>query len=210
VQETTTRSVGPEQGPPPGATGEITQWLRAWKAGDARAFERLLAHVRGDLRGMAAARLRGQDTPSLAAADLVQEALLRVLPGAVTFQDSAHFFGTLALAMRQILVDHARARAAQKRGGPAGEGQGWRRVTWSLADPGEESPAVDLIHLDQLFGQLENLDPRAARICELTYFAGLERAAIAETLDLSLATVDRDLRFARAWLASHLSQDLPG
>ena len=188
--------------------GDITGWLAAWRGGDAQAMNQLLQRVRGELRRMAASRLRGHETPSLAADDLIQEALLRVLPHEGVWQDRAHFFGTLALAMRQVLVDHARARQAIKRGG-SGDGDAWRRVTWSVSEHGEEALDLDLLHFDQLFRQLEKLDPRAARIVELAYFVGLPQADIGDVLAVSVATVERDLRFARSWLGAQLARDLP-
>lgn len=189
--------------------GDITGGLAAWRQGDAQAFNRLLQRIRGDLRRMAAARLRGHETPSLASDDLIQEALLRVVTHEVDWKDRAHFFGTLAVAMRQVLVDHARARQALKRGGGADDGGAWQRITWSVSQHGEEALIVDLLNFDQLFRQFQSLDPRAARIVELAYFAGLERADIADLLDLSLATVERDLRFARSWLGAQLAREIP-
>jgi RNA polymerase sigma factor (TIGR02999 family) len=95
-----------------------------------------------------------------------------------------------------------RARLADKRGGAR------VRLTLSAADIGEESMAADLLTLDALLTRLAERDPRAAQVLELTYFAGLERAAIAEVLGLSVPTVDRELRFARAWLVERLGREL--
>jgi RNA polymerase sigma factor (TIGR02999 family) len=151
---------------------------------------------------MAASRLRGAESPSLAAADLVQDALLKVMQSRPAWQDRAHFFATMSLAMRSVLVDHARARLADKRGGQ------WQRLTYTLTNHGEESLVADLLTLDALLNQLHGLDSRAAEILQMTYFGGLAQEEIATVLGLSTPTVARDLRFARAWLASQLQRDL--
>ncbi|MFG6429446.1 ECF-type sigma factor [Roseateles sp. LYH14W] len=189
--------------PPPAADGRpLTQLLRDWQAGDAQALRRLLAWVQAELMRLAQSRLRGQDSPSLGAEDLLQEALLRLVNGAPDWHDRQHFFATVSLAMRQVLVDHARRRQAGKRAA----GAGWQLVDWTLADPGEEAQTADLLTLDSLLQQLEAEDPRAAQIVQLTYFVGLEREDIATLMSLSVATVDRELRHARAWLSAGLGR----
>lgn len=180
----------------------LTVLLNAWKAGDAEALSSLLHQVMGDLQRMAASRLRGTETPSLAAGDLVNEALLKVMESPPGWNDRAHFFATVSLAMRSILVDHARARQADKRGGQ------WERLTYTLSAVGEESLVADLLTLDALLTQLHALDARAAEVLQMTYFAGLQREDIATVLGISVPTVDRELRFARAWLSSQLGRDL--
>jgi len=151
---------------------------------------------------MAASRLRGAESPSLATGDLLNEALLKIIESPVEWKNRQHFFSTVSLAMRSVLVDHARARQSDKHGG------NWRRATLTLSAVGEESMVADLLNLDALLTELHNNDPRAAEILQLTYFGGMNREDIATTLDLSLATVDRELRFARAWLRSSLGRDL--
>jgi RNA polymerase sigma factor (TIGR02999 family) len=174
--------------------------LRAWEGGDRAAFGRVVQQVIGDLQRMAASRLRGADTPSLAAGDLVNEALLKVMDSPPDWQNRAHFFATMSLAMRSVLIDHARARRADKRGGE------WQRLTYTLTGVGEESMVADLLTLDKLLTQLAADDPRAAEILQMTYFAGMEREDIATVLGISVPTVDRELRFARAWLAEQLGR----
>lgn len=194
-----------ESAPPPSAadaTSSLTVLLHAWQRGDHAAFARVMEQVHADLMRMAASRLQGMEAPTLAKGDLVSEAVLRVMESPPDWQNRAHFFATLSLTMRSVLVDHARARQAQKRGGA------WSRVTYTLSALGEESMAADLLTLDALLRQLAADDPRAAEILQLTYFAGLGRADIAAVLDISVPTVDRELRFARAWLAEQLERGL--
>lgn len=189
--------------PPPAADGRpLTQLLRDWQAGDAQALRRLLAWVQAELLRLAQSRLRGQDSPSLGAEDLLQESLLRLANGAPDWHDRQHFFATVSLAMRQVLVDHARRRQAGKRAA----GAGWQLVDWTMADLGEEAQTADLLTLDRLLQQLEAEDARAAQIVQLTYFVGLEREDIATLMSLSVATVDRELRHARAWLSAGLGR----
>jgi RNA polymerase sigma factor (TIGR02999 family) len=180
----------------------LTQLLQDWQAGDGRALGRLLAWVQGELLRLAQSRLRGHDSPSLAAEDLVQESLMKLAQGAPDWNDRQHFFATVSLAMRQVLVDHARRRLAAKRAG----GAGWSPVEWTLSDVGEEAQTADLLTLDRLLQQLEAADPRAAQIVQLTYFIGLQREEVAVVMSLSVATVDRELRHARAWLSAGLGR----
>jgi RNA polymerase sigma factor (TIGR02999 family) len=180
----------------------LTRWLHAWQQGDREAFGQLIAHVHTELRRMAVSRLRGADTPSLAVDDLLHESLLKLMAAPPEWQNRAHFFATLALTMRSVLVDHARARQTDKRGA------GWQQVTFSLAEIGEESMTASLLTLDALLTQLAAADPRAAEILQLTYFGGLGREDIALVLGLSIPTIDRELRFARAWLSARFEHDL--
>lgn len=183
---------------------QLTVLLHAWERGDNGAFGRLVAMVQPELQRMASSRMRGAETPSLAQGDLLQEALLKLMQSPPSWRDRAHFFGTVSMTMRSVLVDHARARQADKRGGDQ------RRVTYTLSDIGEESNTADLLTLDALLMQLEQHDARASEILQLFYFGGLDRDDIAKVLDLSVPTVDRELRFARAWLSSQLKRELGG
>ena len=180
----------------------LTLLLHAWKQGDQAAFSRIVGAVHGELMRMAASRLRGPEAVTLSRGDLLNEAMLRVMESPPSWTDRAHFFATISLTMRSVLVDHARARLSQKRGGDQ------QRVTWTLSAIGEESMAADLLTLDALLRRLAEDDPRAAEILQLTYFAGLQRQDIAAVLDISVPTVDRELRFARAWLSEQLERDL--
>lgn len=187
---------------PPADPRPLTQLLHDWQAGDGQALRQLLAWVQGELLRLAQSRLRGQDSPSLAADDLLQESLLKLLARPPAWNDRQHFFATVSLAMRQVLVDHARSRQAAKRAG----GAGWQLVDWTLDELGEEAQTADLLTLEQLLQQLEAEDPRAAQVVQLTYFVGLEREEIAAVMGLSVATVDRELRHARAWLSVGLGR----
>ena len=181
---------------------ELTVLLRAWRDGNGDAFEAVARAVQGEFLRMAASRLAGHDQATLAKGDVVNEVWLRLMQSDKGWANRAHFFATAALTIRSVLTDHARARLADKRGG------GRVRMTLTESAMGEESMAADLLTLDRLLSQLQALDPRAAAVVELTYFTGLQRAQIAEVLDISLATADRELRFARAWLGQRMSTQL--
>lgn len=177
----------------------LTQLLVAWRGGSREAFDRLLERVYADLKRIAAQRLHRFGGPvTLSATELAHEAVLDLAHGETSFSDRAHFFATLSMAMRSILVDHARARAAEKRGGD--------RVFLSLssADAREDAMALDLLALEQALTTLEQVDPRSARAMHLSCFGGLEQDQIGTVLGVSIPTIKRDLRFARAWIAKAL------
>jgi len=189
--------------PPPGHTVEaMTVLLQAWRRGDDAAFGRVVQAVHGEFMRMAASRLRGHDASTLGKGDVVNEAMLRLMQAPAEWQNRAHFFATVSLTMRSVLREHARARLADKRGGERVQ------LTLTSAALGEESMAADLLTLDALLDQLALHDPRSAQVLEMTYFTGLQRSDIAEVLAISVPTVDRELRFARAWLAEQLGRDL--
>lgn len=189
--------------PDPGQTvADMTLLLQAWKAGSDQAFARLVQALHGEFLRMAASRLRGHDSGTLDRGDVVNEAMLRLMRSPTEWVNREHFFATVSLVMRAVLREHARARVADKRGGER------LRLTLTNLQLGEDSMAADVLTLDALLTRLEANDPRSARILELTYFTGLARGDIAEVLSISLATVDRELRFARAWLAEQLGREL--
>lgn len=184
------------------ADADLTGMLQAWRGGDRAALDRLLPEVYDLLRRMAAGRVAGAGpAASLEPTALVHEALLRMLGGSPDLQNRAHFLAVAALQMRAVLVDHARARLAAKRGGGA------LMLTLGAAErqPAGDGVEIDLLALDQALAQLAEQDPRTARTVEMSYFAGMSRDEIAEVLQVSEATVDRDLRFARAFLNRQLS-----
>lgn len=184
---------------PPAA--DVTVLLRRWRGGDAHALDRLLPLVYDTLRGLASQRLsRSTPTVSLQGTSLVNEALLRLIEGGLDWRDRAHFMAIAALKMRAVLVDHARSRSADKRGGGA------VHVTLSQArGVGVGAPEVEVLALHEALAKLAVQDERAAKTVEMAYFGGLERGEIAEVLGVSVPTVDRDLRFAKAWLNKTLS-----
>jgi RNA polymerase sigma factor (TIGR02999 family) len=152
-----------------------------------------------------AARAMGRETPdhTLQATALVNEAYLRLIDQRrVQWRNRAHFFGVAAQLMRRILVDHARGRLAEKRGG------GLRQVTLGNADAaGDTTPdesGVDVLVLHEALERLAAIDPRQARIVELRYFGGMNIEDTAEALDLSPATIKREWAVARMWLRREL------
>jgi len=167
----------------------ITQLLMDWQAGDQQALNRLMPLVHDHLRQLAGRYMR-----------LVNEAFLKLVDNSVGWQSRAHFIAIAARAMRQILVDHARARRRQKRGGADVQ------VTLHDAMLADNSQP-DLLDIEQALTDLGQLDERKARIIELSFFGGMTYDEIAEALDISPATVDRELRFSRAWLQRELSQE---
>lgn len=182
----------------------LTRLLHAWHRGDTSALGALLQQVQAELLRMAGSRLGTADGRTLSRADLLHEALLKLMDRTPDWKDRAHFFGTVSLAMRSVLVDHARERMAAKRGGELD------RVTFTVSLAGEESMVADLLTLDRLLQRLQTEDARAAEVLNLTYFAGLQREDIAQVLGVSVPTVDRELRFARAWLSEQLGRDIGG
>ncbi len=180
----------------------LTLLLRAWRQGSDTAFGTLIDQVYEQLRALAAKRLRQSGGfATLSPTELIHEALLGVMDVPKEFENRVHFFATMSLALRSILVDHARARSAGKRGG------GLLRVTLSSVESEEEGRIFDLLAIEEALTRLEKLDPRCGQILHLTCFAGLTRGEIAGMLGISVPTVDRELRFARAWLKRALSRD---
>jgi RNA polymerase sigma factor (TIGR02999 family) len=180
----------------------VTELLRAWGAGDARASEELVPLVYAELRRQARRALRREgEGHTLQATALVHEAWLR-LDGQhdARWESRTQFLAVAAQMMRRVLVDHARTRRAVKRGG------GGTQVTLSEADRAVATPDdVDVLALDDALGRLAVLDPRKARVVELRYFAGLTIPEVAETLGISLATVGREWAIARMWLHRELA-----
>ena len=178
-------------------SGNVSQLLLAWRGGDRGALDRLIPLVHAELRRMAEQCMRGERAGhTLQPTALVNEAYLRLIGSSVAWQDRAHFFAVAATTMRRVLVDHARARGRLKRAA--------RPV--SLEDSILVAPdrADDLLVVDDALERLAVRDARAAQVVELHYFGGLTYEETAEALAVSAATVDRDLRFARAWLHREL------
>lgn len=156
----------------------------------------MLPIVYGELRRLAASYLR-RERPghTLQPTALVHEAYVRLIDQRqIDWSNRAQFVGIAAVMMRRILVNHARDRVAEKRGGGA------EHVPMTLAGEGIGAPEVNLLDLHEALNDLAETDPRKAKIVELKFFGGLTTGEIAETLDVSTATVERDWKFARAWL----------
>lgn len=181
------------------APGNITQLLVAARDGDCSAFDQLFALVYHDLRRIARGQ-RHEGGETLRATALVHEAYLKMMQGAsMPPTDRGHFFSTAARAMRQILVDRARRRNAQKRGAGAGIEALDEEHVGAGASPEE------ILGVDRALERLEELDPRLVRLVELRYYAGLSVEETAEALAVSERTVKRDWRRARAFLFEQLS-----
>ncbi len=160
--------------------------------------------VYGDLERMARSHLRRERSGhTLETSDLVSEAYLRLGLDARTFENRSHFFAAAAVAMRRVLVDHARRRAADKRGGDV------HPVTFEDLAVHAEEPSVDILVLDEALEALAAHDERLARLVQLRYFVGLSIQETAEMLGVSPATVKRDWTYARAWLLERMRDSEP-
>ncbi len=180
----------------------VTQMLQAITAGDETAPERLLAVVYDELRRLAHGYMRNERADhTLQATALVHEAYLRLVDWEnVTWQNRAHFFATAARVMRRILVDHARDRNAQKRGG------GIRTIALDKAVSFGSNENIDIVSLDEALAELAGFDPQQAQIVELRFFAGLTIEETAHALKVSESTVKRDWQIAKAWLYNRLKE----
>ena len=187
----------------PDARHDPTGLLRAWAAGDANALARLIPVVEAELHRIAQRCLRNERAGhSLQATALVNEAYLRLVDvRRVQWKDRAHFLAMSARVMRRVLVDHARARAGQKRGGAAA------RVTLVDDMGGTDERHHDVLALDDALTALAAIDPRKATIVEMKFFGGLTGEEIARLLEISTDTVTRDWTLAKAWLLRELSGD---
>jgi RNA polymerase sigma factor (TIGR02999 family) len=178
------------------SASRVTRLLLDWSDGDERARDEMLPLVYEELRRLAALYLlRERHDHTLQPTALVHEAYLRLIDQRqVNWQNRAQFVGLAAVMMRRILVNYARDRAAGKRGGNL------QKVPLSDADEPGVPQDVDVIVLHAALDQLSTLDPRKSQIVELKFFGGLTTREIAEVLQLSQATIERDWSFARAWL----------
>lgn len=179
---------------------QVTRLLHAWREGDPRALENLTPLVYQELRRLAGHQIRGERAGHvLQTTALVHEAFLRLVDLELGFNDRVHFFAMASRLMRRVLVDLARERRAAKRGGDA--------VVLELdeARHAGSAPRSDVLDLDRAIDELAERDPRKARAVELKFFAGLTLAEIAEVLEISHATVERDLKMAKAWLTRRLA-----
>ncbi|MBK8268779.1 MAG: sigma-70 family RNA polymerase sigma factor [Planctomycetes bacterium] len=182
-------------------SSEVTRLLTEIRQGDANAAERLLPLVYEELRTLAGRLMRSERTGhTLQPTALVHEAYLRLVGADVGWQGRSHFVGVAARAMRQILVNHALARRAEKRGG------GRTPVSLELDDAvvAFESRSIDLIALDEALKKLGEVDPDQCRIVECRFFVGMTMIEIAELTERPLRSVEQDWSMARAWLRRQL------
>ena len=184
------------------ATGDVTSLLRIWSEGDERAFDRLIPLVYDELHRMALRYLAGERSDvSLQATGLVNEVCLRLLGwDQVRWQNRGHFFGVSAQMMRRVLVDIARRRRADRRGGAA------VHLPLDSVDVALSEPDADLVAVDDALERLAAQDPRKARVVELRFFGGLSMDETAQALGVSVRTAHNDWAFARAWLYRTLTE----
>ena len=180
----------------------LTILLEEWRKGDGKALEDVIAFAFAQLKLMAAHRVQNNAGLTISPLELLNEAVIRLMESETNFKNRAHFFATISLHMRSILVDHARARQTNKRG------CGAIHITLNNDDSGEDAMTLELIALDNALNKLEKKDARAAQILHLTYFAGLDRQSIASVIEISIPTIDRELRFARAWLSEQIGYSI--
>lgn len=180
---------------------QITHLLIDWSKGDESALEQLMPLVYEELHQMARRYMRGQSPGhSMQATELIHEAYLKIARSEDrNWENRAHFFGVAARAMRQILVDHARSKSSQKRGG-------WQeRITLADDAATTRNSSREIVALDDALKNLEQIDERRSRVVELKFFGGLTADEIAEVLKISPETVNRDWKFARTWLLRELA-----
>ncbi len=180
--------------------GEVTQLLHGARDGDPGALDRLLPLIYDELQAIARRQLkREQVGHTLQPTALVHDAYLKLADQArVEWRDRAHFLGIAARAMRQVLIDYARRRGAEKRGGDA------VRTTLSNQELALDLPLEELLALDDALDQLAGVDERLRQVVEYRFFGGMSEAEIAEVLGVSTRTVQRDWLRARAWLYAKL------
>lgn len=186
------------------STHDVTRLLHAWSDGDPRASEQLLPIIYDDLRRLAREQMRRErGGHTLQPTALVHEVYQRLVDGAsVQYRSRIHFHSLAARAMRRILIDHARARQAQRRGG--GVGHISLAETPTVAQAEQDDREGILVELDEALGRLGKDHPRMGQVVELRFFGEMELADIAEVLGVAERTVKRDWQFAKLWLRREL------
>ena len=183
------------------SSSEVTQLLHSWRSGSEEALEQLVPLVYDELRRIAQLHMRGErSNHTLQPTALVNQAYERLLGLEVDWADRAHFLNMASRTMRRVLVDHARARRREKRGGDR------QQVTLDdgVFGPVGEGDGPDLVELDDALTRLAEIDTRKADVLQAHYFGGLGYRELAEAFSISEATVHRELRMARAWLGREL------
>lgn len=177
----------------------VTELLAAHRAGDEKALERAFAMVYADLRRAAHMQLGSGSTPTLNTTSLVNELYLKLVDrGQAQPNDRGHLLALASRAMRQIIIDYARERQAKKRGG------GEAHVPLSKVQISVEDQAEQLLAIDEALARLTSLDERLVHIVECRFFSGLTEKETAQALDMSVSTVQRDWKRAKAWLREHM------
>ena len=191
--------------PPPGQGRSVTELLSSWCAGDAGALAELTPLVHAELHRLARRQMRAERVGhTLQTTAIVNEAYLKLVDlSRVRWQDRTHFFAMAARMMRHILVDYARSRGSQKRGGDA------LFVPLDEAAAVTAEPSGDLVALDEALNALAHVDPRKSRIVELRFFGGLTVEETADAIGVSPETVMRDWRLAKVWLLRELQRERP-
>jgi RNA polymerase sigma factor (TIGR02999 family) len=183
----------------------VTRLLSAWRSGDNSALQQLTPLVYEELRGLARRYMRRErDSHTLQATAVVHEAFVRMVDMEVPWQDRTHFYAIAATLMRRILVDHAKGKQRSKRGGNA-----QIRSLESSDIPTNllGSDPYDVQDIDEALAQLAKVDEKLARVLEMHYFGGLSCPELAQLLEISEATVHRQLRLAKAWMLKELRPD---
>ncbi|HEY3839189.1 MAG TPA: ECF-type sigma factor [Bryobacteraceae bacterium] len=176
------------------------QWLQAWQAGDTASMEQVFPLVYDELRRLAARHLRSERSEhTLAPTALVHEAYLRLAAGDKHWEDQKHFFAVAAIVMRRILVDHAKERHRQKRGGNAA------KLSLEEAVAISDTPDPRILLIDEALDKLARIDERKAKIIEMLFFGGLTFDEVSDTLGLSHSTLHREVRFAKSWISREIS-----
>jgi RNA polymerase sigma-70 factor (ECF subfamily) len=190
-----------------GGSGGVTRLLDSARAGDGEARRHLLARVYEELRVLAGAHLHREGSDhTLQPTALAHEVVRQLLDGDQLRHvlDRGHLLATASRAMRHVLVDHARAKGAEKRGGDR------HRQSWSAAnEPAYDAVSWDVVALHEALGELERLNPRHAEVVEMRFFGGFTVPEIARHLEVSVSTVEADQRAARAWLRLRLGAEGP-
>jgi RNA polymerase sigma factor (TIGR02999 family) len=185
----------------PEDSGDVTNLLVRWSQGDHSALEQLTPIIYGDLLRVARARLRREpDECTLEPTALVHEAYLRLADQKhLRAENRMHFYAIAANTMRRVLIEHARRRRAQKRGGGI-------RITLHTGMDVAEDRAPDLVVLDEVLSKLSEIDTRKSQAIELKFFGGLSTEEIGQVLGISVATVGRELRLGQAWIRREMSR----
>lgn len=178
----------------------VTELLQKWREGDAAALRALTPMIYQELHAVAVGLFRGErGNHTLQPTAVVNEAFVRLSDAKVAWQDRAHFFALAARMMRRVLIDHANARLAAKRGGDD------IQVTFNEEMIGDSSIHLEMLDLETALSELKALDERKAEIMEMRLFAGLSYEELSEVTGLSTSTLDREIRFSKAWLANRLA-----